>query len=102
MSCFGLGSGTPTPDSECHQITSRLNVTGSKKSFAGQVRCLIRTAAAVLVLLASAVASSKQEGKLPPKYRDWLNREAVYIITKDEKATFLQLPTDQDRDNFLE
>src|SRR5438128_4349158 len=101
MSCFGLGSSTPTPDSDCPQITSGFNATGSKKNFVSQVTCLIRISAALLVLLASAMASSKPEGKLPPKYRDWLDRQVVYIISKDEKAAFLLLQTDQDRDNFI-
>ncbi len=39
---------------------------------------------------------------LPPKYRAWLKEEVVYIITDKEKAVFLELETDRDRDIFIE
>ena len=43
----------------------------------------------VLLLLCSAWAASKQENKLPPRYRDWLTRDVTYIISKEEKDVFL-------------
>jgi len=45
--------------------------------------------------------SSKNE-KLPKFYGDWLNRDVVYIITRDEKKTFLQLSSDGERDKFID
>ncbi|HYL15322.1 MAG TPA: GWxTD domain-containing protein [Terriglobales bacterium] len=39
---------------------------------------------------------------LPTKYRDWLQKDVVYIISKDEKDTFLQLTSDQERDGFID
>ncbi len=40
--------------------------------------------------------------KLPPKHRDWVEKEVVYIITKEEKELFLKLPTDADREKYIE
>lgn len=39
---------------------------------------------------------------LPSRYRTWLNDEVTYIINNDEKKAFLALPTDEDRDKFIE
>lgn len=53
-------------------------------------------------LLASGVSYAKTREKLPVQYRQWLDRDAAYIITKEEKQAFLQLTTDEDRDRFIE
>lgn len=49
---------------------------------------------------------TKQKPVLPkdltPKYKQWLEEEVVYIITKKEKEVFLQLQTDRERDIFIE
>ncbi|MCX7974141.1 MAG: GWxTD domain-containing protein [Candidatus Aminicenantes bacterium] len=39
---------------------------------------------------------------LPPKYRQWLEEEVVYIISPKEREVFLQLETDRERDLFIE
>ena len=44
-------------------------------------------------------ADSKQ---MPERYRTWLNKDAAYIITRDERDTFKRLAADADRDNFIE
>jgi len=54
----------------------------------------------VVALSVSGLAASKPT--LPEKYKTWLNQDVVYIISNDEKKAFLQLPTDNDRDNFIE
>ncbi len=46
------------------------------------------------------VAQKKQ--KLDRVYREWLERDAAYIITKDERDAFLRLATDGARDKFIE
>src|SRR6266849_1154248 len=46
------------------------------------------------------VAQKKQ--KLYRVYREWLERDAAYIITKDERDAFLRLATDGARDKFIE
>lgn len=39
---------------------------------------------------------------VPARYQKWLDEDAVYIITRDERAEFTKLETDQQRDNFIE
>jgi GWxTD domain-containing protein len=38
---------------------------------------------------------------LPPHYRHWLNEEVNYIISTDEKKSFLGLANDNERDQFI-
>ncbi|HEX8735503.1 MAG TPA: GWxTD domain-containing protein [Pyrinomonadaceae bacterium] len=35
-------------------------------------------------------------------YRDWINKDVPYIITKDERKAFNTLTTDEERENFIE
>jgi len=52
---------------------------------------------------AMAQASGKKARNKPPKfYAEWLNRDAAYIITKQERTAFLQLTSDDARDNFIQ
>jgi GWxTD domain-containing protein len=39
---------------------------------------------------------------LPPRYREWVNRDVAYIISDEEKQTFLHLTSDTERDNFID
>jgi GWxTD domain-containing protein len=59
--------------------------------------------------LAAALGSAPvpQPGKLrpkdlPPRYREWLEQEVVYIISAKEKDVFLQLASDRERDLFIQ
>jgi GWxTD domain-containing protein len=45
---------------------------------------------------------SKQSGDLADHYKKWLNEDAMYIISDDEKATFKALMNDEERENFVE
>lgn len=58
------------------------------------------------VLLSSLALTGTVLGARSPKlaahYRDWLNRDVVYIISKDERDSFLQLSSDAARDQFIE
>ncbi len=56
---------------------------------------------AVLAGLQTAAAQVKIKD-LPPTYRKWLEEEVVYIISPKEKAVFLQLSNDRERDLFIE
>jgi len=38
---------------------------------------------------------------LPQFYRDWLIRDVSYIITKEERRLFLQLTSDEEREDFI-
>ncbi len=48
----------------------------------------------------------KQEQKLKKEletpWKNWLNQEVAYIITDEEKKTFLGLKTDEEREQFVE
>jgi GWxTD domain-containing protein len=54
----------------------------------------------VLALLSGAFASDST--KLPRKYSEWLKKDVVYIITREEKQAFLGLNTDEAREKFIE
>jgi GWxTD domain-containing protein len=49
-----------------------------------------------------AGVSKKDLQKLPPTYREWLTRDVAYIATDEEKAAFVRLTTDAERDKFIE
>ncbi|MGB7844854.1 MAG: hypothetical protein WBL63_04505, partial [Candidatus Acidiferrum sp.] len=53
----------------------------------------------VLFVLPAASSAQKKE-KLARTYRDWLEQDVVYIITKEEREEFLKLPSDEARDKF--
>jgi len=60
-----------------------------------------------LLLLALAAflplpSQAQKKEKLAKTYRDWLDQDVVYIITKDERDNFLKLATDEARDKFIE
>lgn len=53
-------------------------------------------------LLSPPAASAAKHAKLPPTYEHWLDEEVNYLITNQEKAVFLSLTSNQDRDHFIE
>jgi GWxTD domain-containing protein len=55
-----------------------------------------------LTVCFSAPAVAQKKPKLEKTFSDWLNRDVVYIITKDERDDFLKLTTDEARDKFIE
>lgn len=61
-------------------------------------------AAAVLLVTAALVLpawQSQPPQKVPP-YQKWLNQDVVYIIDDAERAAFLKLATDPEREMFIE
>ena len=50
---------------------------------------------------ASGAFVDKAEKALPPEYRKWLDEEVVYIIDSQERAQFLALHTNAERDSFI-
>jgi GWxTD domain-containing protein len=44
----------------------------------------------------------KLEKELPTPYKQWLNEDVVYIITGEERAAFLRLQTNEEREQFIE
>jgi GWxTD domain-containing protein len=47
-------------------------------------------------------SASNSPKNLPSNYRHWIEVEVPYIITSDERKTFLALTTDEQRDTFIE
>ena len=63
---------------------------------------LKRASFLLVALLAFSLPSPAQKKeKLAKNYRDWLERDVVYIITKDERDRFLKLTSDEARDKFM-
>jgi GWxTD domain-containing protein len=50
----------------------------------------------------TVAAQKQQKPKLEKSYKEWLERDVAYIITSDERKTFLKLTTDDDRDQFIQ
>lgn len=64
-----------------------------------------RSCCALLLLAVFALPSpgaAQKKAKLPQDYRNWLDQEVVYIITREERAAFLRLTSDDARDKFIE
>lgn len=61
---------------------------------------ILAVAAVLFCFQQPALAQKKQ--KLEKSYREWLERDVAYIITKDEKDAFLHLTTNEARDKFIE
>ncbi|MCK7483583.1 MAG: GWxTD domain-containing protein [Candidatus Moduliflexus flocculans] len=57
---------------------------------------------ALLSALIVPLAVAQKTPDLPLRYKKWLDEEVVYIITARERAVFLQLRTDKERDIFVE
>lgn len=68
------------------------------------MRLFIRVFLLFLVAgLCSSVLPAIDSAKdLPPRYRAWLADEVNYIITREERNVFVQLPNDEARDKFIE
>jgi GWxTD domain-containing protein len=49
-----------------------------------------------------AKAQAKGVAALPANYRNWLNEDALYLITPEERCAFLQLASNRERDQFIE
>jgi GWxTD domain-containing protein len=58
--------------------------------------------AGLLLLCLVAQAATKTKVVLPKQYKEWLEKDVVYIITDEEKKAFLQLTADIERDRFIE
>jgi GWxTD domain-containing protein len=53
----------------------------------------------------AALASGRTQAALkdlPQQFRDWLDKDVVYIISGKERAVFLQLKNDRERDIFID
>jgi GWxTD domain-containing protein len=69
------------------------------------IRLAFRRASPFLVLAAlllAAAAWGAAREPIPAKYKKWLQQDAAYIITNEEKKSFQDLTSDADRDRFIE
>jgi len=56
-----------------------------------------------IILIAGVLPAQKKDSTgLPPQYKKWLEEEVVYIITPKEKAVFLHLNSDREREFFIQ
>jgi GWxTD domain-containing protein len=55
-----------------------------------------------LVLVCSLAFADKKVGGLSKSYREWLDKDVLYIITSDEKKAFVELKTSEEREKFVE
>jgi GWxTD domain-containing protein len=56
---------------------------------------------ALFVAMAATGAFGQKKEKLAKTYRDWLEHDVVYIITKDERERFVKLTSDEAREKFM-
>src|SRR6266852_4265300 len=88
----------------------RLNYNRIGRDAAGMngPRCFQVFSRRAIVLLAailfacSGIGFAQKKQKLEKNFRDWLERDVAYIITKDERDAFLKLATDEAREKFIE
>jgi GWxTD domain-containing protein len=57
---------------------------------------------AMAVAAAATPAPQQSEAPLSAPYEKWLREDVVYIITEQERAAFLALTSDAERENFIE
>ena len=55
----------------------------------------------VLSFVLPGLCIAQKKVKLEKSYREWLEQDVVYLITKEEREDFLKLPTDAARDKFI-
>jgi GWxTD domain-containing protein len=69
-----------------------------------RVSSRFRTALFFLCIVAflSPSGQAQKKEKLAKSYREWLDQDVVYIITKEERDNFLRLATDEARDRFID
>ncbi len=82
-------------------------------SYVQMIVCFLQAALLAVCIAAPARAqssnrdpatsgSSKISSDLPDKYQRWLDQDVRWIITPEERAAFLRLSKDEDRDRFIE
>ncbi len=79
---------------------SAAGMNASRCLWAFPRRTIVLLAAVLFAFSGAALGQKKQ--KLEKNYREWLERDVAYIITKDEREAFLRLTTDDAREKFIE
>jgi len=55
-----------------------------------------------LLPLVGVSSAAAQKQKLEKSYKEWLERDAAYFITREERTAFLKLASDEARDQFIQ
>lgn len=56
----------------------------------------------VIIIFSWQNLAAQKEEKLEKRYREWLRKDAAYIITQEEKEFFLKMRTNEERNRFIE
>lgn len=80
-------------------IVSSLGCPRTAARISRGILCLVISA---ILIFGVSAAEAAQKQKLAKNYQEWLERDAAYIITKEEHDAFLRLTTDDDRDKFIQ
>jgi GWxTD domain-containing protein len=78
----------------------RFRLNGASRSARASLSVVAVLTSTLFCFQQSALCQKKQ--KLEKNYREWLERDVAYIITKDEKDALLRLTTNEARDKFIE
>jgi GWxTD domain-containing protein len=62
----------------------------------------VLSAAGLMIAATVGLTAWQQASPAQSPYQKWLNEDVVYIITSYERAAFLDLKTDTDREQFIE
>ena len=54
-----------------------------------------------VVLVTAALAQTPAKREFADTYQKWIDEDVIYIITPEERAQFLVLTNDRDRDSFI-
>jgi len=57
---------------------------------------------ALILTMATSVTFGQRKEKLSKTYKQWLEEDVVYIVTKEERENFLKLASDDARDKFMD
>lgn len=63
---------------------------------------MYRSMAAALLVFSVVSLGATKKVRLEERYKTWLERDVVYIITEEEKKNFLALDNDAARDDFIQ
>jgi len=64
--------------------------------------CLSALIGVFVVLVCSLAFADKKVDGLSKSYREWLEKDVLYIITSGEKKAFVELKTSEEREKFIE
>src|SRR5437867_7456448 len=64
--------------------------------------CLSALIGVFVVLVCSLAFADKKVDGLSKSYREWLEKDVLYIISSGEKKAFVELKTSEEREKFIE